>query len=196
MHRCSRGCDFDLCESCLKTKCFQVGDWVRTGHRGVASQLHSIDEQGEAVVIGHSRIHSVSPGVFSKVTENTHFSLEDGHLVEAGAGIVAEKDRLRQELAEVVCERDQLRGNSLDNLSLQQLNQLASQVGSALVRILALQEQKRHQAVDCVVCSKEARAVVFQPCNHHCCCENCAESLDKCPVCKATIAERVRAFSS
>jgi hypothetical protein len=41
---------------------------------------------------------------------------------------------------------------------------------------------------------QEPRAVLFLPCKHRCCCEGCAAEPRACPLCKATINERMRIF--
>ena len=67
-------------------------------------------------------------------------------------------------------------------------------MSTALARIHGQQETLRQQVDDCVICVAEPRAVAFQ-CGHRCCCESCAEGIEKCPMCKAWIVERLRIFS-
>ena len=48
----------------------------------------------------------------------------------------------------------------------------------------------------CVICFDDERQVVFLPCSHFLVCENCADLLRECPVCKEPIVSRVRAVVS
>ena len=41
---------------------------------------------------------------------------------------------------------------------------------------------------ECVVCMDQDKAVIFIPCGHYCCCENCSLQLNQtCPICRSTI---------
>lgn len=46
----------------------------------------------------------------------------------------------------------------------------------------------------CVVCMEGAYEVVFIPCGHLCVCVNCASSLRDCPLCRATVQQKIRAI--
>ena len=212
MHRCAtRGCDFDLCGPCAERYCLSQGDWVhhalhapRAGGRVADGgrdvlQVICIAADCRSVTIGASRetataIFRISPGIMTKVPIGATCTLkQDGgstRLVDTSA----EKERVEKELAEKERQLDRLRGNRLEGLSAVQLNELASQVSTALARIHGQQETLRQQVDDCVICVAEPRAVAFQ-CGHRCCCESCAEGIEKCPMCKAWIVERLRIFS-
>ena len=49
---------------------------------------------------------------------------------------------------------------------------------------------------ECIVCYSFARTMVMMPCRHLCLCSNCGnhESMTKCPICCATIEERINVF--
>ena len=51
-----------------------------------------------------------------------------------------------------------------------------------------------HQECLCVVCLANPRTVVFKPCTHLVMCTDCSEDTEgqTCPICRATITERVR----
>ena len=176
-------------------------------------QCTAIGVNGVSVNFGDASIVSVSPGAFKKIVPGTSFTLaakddwieekvgareQDQRLAAAVAEknrLAAEKDQLAKEKDRLTAEKDRLRGNFLTGLSQQQLNELAGQMSDALARVHSQQESLRAQLTDCVVCCAEPRAILFQ-CNHHCCCATCADSLDKCPMCQATITERRRVFSA
>lgn len=46
----------------------------------------------------------------------------------------------------------------------------------------------------CVVCQEEQRRVVLQPCKHFVCCRACSSLLQRCPVCRADVTERLEVF--
>lgn len=50
------------------------------------------------------------------------------------------------------------------------------------------------QKTKCKVCLDSELEVMFQPCNHLCCCRSCGfdERLKTCPVCRSPIENRVR----
>ncbi|XP_062411251.1 E3 ubiquitin-protein ligase LRSAM1 [Sardina pilchardus] len=47
---------------------------------------------------------------------------------------------------------------------------------------------------ECVVCMERASQVIFLPCGHVCCCSECNEALQSCPLCRAAIEQRVRLY--
>lgn len=47
---------------------------------------------------------------------------------------------------------------------------------------------------ECVVCMEFGSQVIFLPCGHVCCCQQCSEALQTCPLCRATIDQRVRIY--
>eukprot|EP00948_MAST-09A_sp_MAST-9A-sp1_P000715 g715.t1 len=48
----------------------------------------------------------------------------------------------------------------------------------------------------CVICQDAPKAVVFQPCNHLCSCVECANRLQKCPICRKKIRDRIHVYNS
>ncbi|KAG5272108.1 hypothetical protein AALO_G00161740 [Alosa alosa] len=47
---------------------------------------------------------------------------------------------------------------------------------------------------ECVVCMEHGSQVIFLPCGHVCCCYECNEALQLCPLCRAAIEQRVRLY--
>lgn len=43
----------------------------------------------------------------------------------------------------------------------------------------------RRRGLDCVVCLEAPREVLLYPCRHVCCCQACADRLQRCPMCRA-----------
>jgi len=52
--------------------------------------------------------------------------------------------------------------------------------------------------MECVVCYERAKDTLIQPCNHICCCSQCAAKLSPniCPVCRSPIEGKVKIFFS
>lgn len=42
---------------------------------------------------------------------------------------------------------------------------------------------------ECQICCESLASVIFN-CNHMCCCPDCAEKVDTCPICREAITER------
>ncbi|KAH3763444.1 hypothetical protein Pelo_4709 [Pelomyxa schiedti] len=47
---------------------------------------------------------------------------------------------------------------------------------------------------ECAVCMAAVRSVLFEPCHHIICCEECASRLGKCPKCRAPIASHTKVY--
>ncbi|NXL43881.1 LRSM1 ligase, partial [Podilymbus podiceps] len=49
---------------------------------------------------------------------------------------------------------------------------------------------------ECVVCMERETQMIFLPCGHVCCCQNCCERLHTCPLCRKDITQHIRIFHS
>ncbi|NXY22514.1 LRSM1 ligase, partial [Atrichornis clamosus] len=49
---------------------------------------------------------------------------------------------------------------------------------------------------ECVVCMEREPQMIFLPCGHVCCCQQCCERLHTCPLCRQDIAQHIRIFHS
>lgn len=47
-------------------------------------------------------------------------------------------------------------------------------------------------ADECVICSDSPREVVFNPCGHAVCCEQCGSRVKKCLLCRAPVSSRAK----
>lgn len=56
-------------------------------------------------------------------------------------------------------------------------------------------EEQERQTV-CKVCLIEEAIIVFLPCDHLACCENCAVQLHICAVCRTSITEKIKVYKS
>ena len=48
----------------------------------------------------------------------------------------------------------------------------------------------------CKVCRRKDSCMVFVPCGHLVCCQECGERATRCPVCRMDISEKIRSFIS
>ena len=44
---------------------------------------------------------------------------------------------------------------------------------------------------ECTVCMENQRSIVFMPCGHLICCQDCVKVLTKCPICRAEIESTI-----
>ncbi|KAM9324287.1 E3 ubiquitin-protein ligase LRSAM1 [Gastrophryne carolinensis] len=49
---------------------------------------------------------------------------------------------------------------------------------------------------ECVVCMEQESQSIFLPCGHVCCCTNCGDALQTCPLCRVDISQRIRIYHS
>ncbi|XP_075690914.1 E3 ubiquitin-protein ligase LRSAM1 isoform X3 [Rhinoderma darwinii] len=49
---------------------------------------------------------------------------------------------------------------------------------------------------ECVVCMELEAQSIFLPCGHVCCCSNCGDALQTCPLCRRDISQRIRIYQS
>ena len=56
-------------------------------------------------------------------------------------------------------------------------------------------EEHNQNAICCVCLLPRESTVVFLPCRHAKCCEECSAHLEKCPICRCTIEDRFNIFT-
>lgn len=62
-------------------------------------------------------------------------------------------------------------------------------------RIMHL-ERQLDSVTKCVACLTEDKSTILMPCSHLCMCTQCAERVQVCPICRATVGTRQRAFQA
>lgn len=40
----------------------------------------------------------------------------------------------------------------------------------------------------CVICMENEKCIIFSPCNHYYCCEECSNRISNCPICRSKIS--------
>ena len=46
----------------------------------------------------------------------------------------------------------------------------------------------------CSICYENTKKIIIEPCYHFCCCEDCIDLIDKCPICRGEIAKIIRIY--
>lgn len=52
------------------------------------------------------------------------------------------------------------------------------------------------KSTECVVCMENRCDIIFLPCGHVCCCFKCEKDIAACPLCRASIAQKVRLYGA
>lgn len=47
----------------------------------------------------------------------------------------------------------------------------------------------------CKICLEEEARVVFDPCGHLCCCDDCSKQLKACPMCRDDVQKSIKVFT-
>lgn len=47
----------------------------------------------------------------------------------------------------------------------------------------------------CKICLEEEARVVFDPCGHLCCCDDCSKQLKACPMCRDHVQKSIKVFT-
>lgn len=100
----------------------------------------------------------------------------------------AEVNSLRQEV-EIL--QANLQGINEKSLTRETLTTLSDHLLNKLQ--MMVHEEKAHRRC-CVVCLELDASVLFLPCKHLKCCENCARDLQTCPICRSEILDRIIPF--
>jgi len=111
------------------------------------------------------------------------------------SAVMKERDDLKAELSKIqpfYNEDDSFYARK----SLQELQALERQVKHVLVKIETAKQRLEEEKL-CVICRESPKEVLFMPCRHLCVCKDCGyrEELERCPLCREAIAERISVFS-
>jgi hypothetical protein len=78
-------------------------------------------------------------------------------------------------------------GESLNELTEEQLNSLSTQLQATSAKVSA----QLHQRSLCAICYAEVRSMTFLPCSHTVCCELCAQRVNQCITCRQEIKQTI-----
>jgi hypothetical protein len=103
---------------------------------------------------------------------------------------ISDKDR---EINRLTCHPE-----VLESMSLEQYNELESQLKRSLACVSTRKERLSYQSdhLKCVICLEKEKCILLLPCGHLCLCESCSgnSSLRDCPICRKRIGIKQRAY--
>jgi hypothetical protein len=110
--------------------------------------------------------------------------------------------RFQAEIVSLQHEINQLNGNDITNKNLQELKVLELKLKAALDKVATQKNALTAKEIMdegrlCVICHDEQKSVLFLPCRHLCICRQCSdiEQLEKCPLCRQTLEEKLHVYS-
>eukprot|EP01119_Soliformovum_irregulare_P010195 TRINITY_DN2495_c0_g1_i1.p1 TRINITY_DN2495_c0_g1~~TRINITY_DN2495_c0_g1_i1.p1 ORF type:complete len:346 (-),score=87.13 TRINITY_DN2495_c0_g1_i1:8-1045(-) len=88
--------------------------------------------------------------------------------------------------------------SSIDKMSVDQLDKLENQYEETLkhirqLKVKRLRDQKEDEDL-CCICMENNRDTILLNCAHICVCQNCADGLKICPMCRSTIVQAVKYY--
>lgn len=111
------------------------------------------------------------------------------------SAVMKERDDLKAELSKIqpFCNGDD---SFFAQKTLQELQVFERQVKHILEKIENAKQYLEEEKL-CVICRESPKEVLFMPCRHLCVCKDCGhrEELERCPLCREVIAERISVFS-
>eukprot|EP00162_Nutomonas_longa_P022959 comp6374_c0_seq1/m.6148 comp6374_c0_seq1/g.6148 ORF comp6374_c0_seq1/g.6148 comp6374_c0_seq1/m.6148 type:complete len:153 (+) comp6374_c0_seq1:2-460(+) len=123
-----------------------------------------------------------------------------------------EVDQLKRQIEQLQTENLQLKGRSLESLSLDDLKTLRNTVKVAEERIsnaithMQMQELLKEKmkaamslqtstiAKECTICLDAEANICLHPCGHVCMCTGCAGPQNMCPICRMPIEKKTPIF--
>jgi len=93
-----------------------------------------------------------------------------------------------------------LHQGSLSKMSIDELESIEEKLRVILDLVITAKTNKLSQQAEnrsCVICQEEPKTVLLMPCRHLCVCNACSNNhhLQKCPLCRNEITERITVFS-
>jgi len=117
------------------------------------------------------------------------------------SSLIDEKESIISDLQNENNELANLKGDELDELDINKLDELQKIIQSTGYKIEKrkrdLLMEKEQQFIDqklcCVCCEREKNVLILQ-CKHMCVCAMCASSLTKCPICRRKIESSIQIY--
>lgn len=78
-----------------------------------------------------------------------------------------------------------------------EVSEYEHKIESMLDIISDITQSKRKRETEeelCVVCMEKEKDRLFLPCNHMCCCSDCAENIRKCPLCRVRLTRKHKVY--
>lgn len=125
---------------------------------------------------------------------NTHniADLTESDFIEAGIANATDREKILLSIREFIAEQNK------PTKSVEAPVELAEEVAPTAPE--SMPSPSHSSSVDliseCVICMEHPSKIIFLPCGHLCCCSNCDESIELCPLCRATIERRIKVISA
>ena len=154
-----------------------------SGSRGGGGRLMNDDDGDEGSVAAGSRRSSKFPRPSDGGSAGLFSSTQDRHLLAGPNSEYAIPDQ--EEMMQL------LAAQAASASAKQSLGRDTSVV--LLPCVVCKEESKKKQ---CVICKVKETRIIFQPCYHIVCCEDCGnlEQIVNCPVCRAPIQQRMMVY--
>jgi len=91
-----------------------------------------------------------------------------------------------------------LHGEDIENLQLNELEQLEKTLKLTSLKVEQTKNRKLKEQIQdqkaCVLCLDKEKNILFVPCGHLCVCEACSAAVGQCPLCRANVQQKIKAF--
>lgn len=124
-------------------------------------------------------------------------SVELHDALEQNSALARSKGDEVNEVNELRAEVQLLNGQSLEGLSISQLEELQERMKLGVDVVTKCLHSRHREAIDqrlCVVCQDHDRCVLLLPCRHLLLCRTCLPLVTCCPMCRMDIVDSVVAF--
>lgn len=118
--------------------------------------------------------------------------LTDADFIEAGIKSASDREKILLSIREFIEQQNKPK----------KLVEVPVEMAEEARPIATAPEITPSQSVDlvseCVICMDHSSKIIFLPCGHLCCCFECGsvESIELCPMCRATIERRIKVISA
>lgn len=120
--------------------------------------------------------------------------LTDADFIEAGINSAIDREKILLSIREFIEQQNKPKP------SIEVTIEMAEEVVAIPTATDAKTTPSHSSTVDliseCVICMEHPSKIIFLPCGHLCCCTNCDQSVDLCPLCRATIERRIKVISA
>eukprot|EP01114_Cavostelium_apophysatum_P023104 TRINITY_DN8601_c0_g1_i1.p1 TRINITY_DN8601_c0_g1~~TRINITY_DN8601_c0_g1_i1.p1 ORF type:complete len:248 (+),score=41.24 TRINITY_DN8601_c0_g1_i1:116-859(+) len=106
------------------------------------------------------------------------------------------QSQLAFERDELATELQRLKGGSLQNLDLSQLNIILKELKAVKLKVKDRKSRLKEVVGKCVICLDDEATVASNRCGHCCLCPPCAKGLKKCPICQRDIGQTILIYKS
>lgn len=119
----------------------------------------------------------------------------DADLIEAGINSANDREKILLSIREFVEQQNKPKIRAVEK-PIELAKEVAPIATAPEITPASTPQTSVDLVSECVICMDEPSKIIFLPCGHLCCCPNCDESVDLCPMCRATIDRRIKVISA